>query len=74
MNTRGILVELEAQKDRLERAITALGGSAGRWHRSAGAIETVGTRRRRRRLSAAAKKRISAAMKKAWAERKRNAA
>ena len=73
MNTRGILAELQAQKDRLDTAIAALSGSSGRGRRTAGAIPTSGTRRGRRRLSAAAKKRISAAMKKAWAARKRAA-
>jgi hypothetical protein len=69
MDTRGILAELEAERDRLDRAIAALGGLRGGAH-SAGA-RANGTRRGRRRLSAASKKRISAAMKKAWAERKK---
>jgi hypothetical protein len=74
MNTQGILAELEAQKDRLDKAIAALGGSIGRGRSFAGVPITVGTRRRRRRLSGAAKKRISAGMKKAWAARKKAAA
>jgi hypothetical protein len=74
MDTRGILTELEAQKDRLDKAITALNGSGGRGQRSPGAIRRSGIRRRRRPLSAAAKNRISAAMKKAWARRKKTAA
>jgi hypothetical protein len=70
MDTRGILAELEAERDRLDRAIAALGGVRGAGH-SASAGRSIGTRRGRRRLSAASKKRISAAMKKAWAERKK---
>ncbi len=66
MDTREILAELEAEKDRLDRAIAALDGSTGRGRHS-------GTRRPRRQLSAAAKNRISAAMKKAWARRKKKA-
>ena len=72
MDTRGILAELEAERDRLDRAIAALGGARGGGH-SAGAGRLNGARRGRRRLSAASKKRISAAMKRAWAERKKAA-
>jgi hypothetical protein len=68
MDTQQILSELEAERDRLEQAISALKGSmSGR--RGAGPV--VKGRRGRRRLSAAAKRRISEMMKKRWAERKR---
>ncbi len=64
MNTQSIIEELTAERDRLEKAISALRrttpGSNGR--------------RGRRRLSAAARKRISAALKARWAKRKRAAA
>ncbi|SRR5258707_1244388 len=73
MGTREILAELEAEKDRLDRAIAALGGSAGSGRRLARVFRANGTRRPRRRLSAASKNRISAAMKKAWARRKKKA-
>ncbi len=73
MDTRAILAELEAEKDRLDRAIAALDGSAVRGRHAAGAFRVNGIRRPRRRLSAAAKNRISAAMKKAWARRKKKA-
>jgi hypothetical protein len=71
MDTQGILAELKAEIDRLDQAIDALSGSPGGRRNAAGAARIDGTRRRRRPLSAAAKKRISAAMKKAWAKRKR---
>lgn len=70
MDTHQIISELEAERDRLEQAISALRGSmAGR----RGPAGIVGGRRGRRRLSAAAKRRISEMMKKRWAERKRAA-
>lgn len=71
MDTQQIISELEAERDRLEQAISALRGSmSGR--RSVGAGPGRG-RRGRRHLSAAAKRRISEMMKKRWAERKRAA-
>jgi exonuclease VII small subunit len=66
MDTQQIITELEAERDRLEQAISALRGSMqGR--------RFVGGRGRRgrRHLSAAAKRRISEMMKKRWAERKK---
>jgi hypothetical protein len=65
MNIASIIAELEQQRDRLSAAIQALSESG----RSTG----VGKRgrRRRRHLSAAAKARISAAMRKTWAERRK---
>ena len=69
MDTQQIISELEAERDRLEQAISALRGSMN-GRRS---IAAVGGRRGRRHLSAAAKKRISEMMKKRWAERKRAA-
>jgi len=71
MDTQQIVSELEAERDRLEQAISALRGSmSGR--RGLAGIAGRG-RRGRRHLSAAAKKRISEMMKKRWAERKRAA-
>jgi len=71
MDTQQIITELEAERDRLDQAISALRGSlSGR----RGGVAVVGKGRRgRRRLSAAAKRRISEMMKKRWAERKRAA-
>jgi hypothetical protein len=72
MDTQQIINELEAERDRLEQAISALRGSMGGGRRSVSAGPGRG-RRGRRRLSAAAKRRISEMMKKRWAERKRAA-
>jgi hypothetical protein len=68
MDTQQIISELEAERDRLEQAISALRGSLS--GSRAGAAAGPG-RRGRRRLSAAAKRRISEMMKKRWAERKK---
>jgi hypothetical protein len=66
MDTQQIISELEAERNRLDQAISALRGSMrGRRGR-------IGAGRRgRRHLSAASKRRISEMMKKRWAERKR---
>jgi exonuclease VII small subunit len=66
MDTQQIITELEAERDRLEQAISALKGSM-QGRRPAGGRG----RRGRRHLSAAAKRRISEMMKKRWAERKK---
>jgi len=66
MDTQQIIMELEAERDRLDQAISALRGSLHARRVGAG-----GSRRGRRKLSAAAKRRISEMMKKRWAERKR---
>jgi len=66
MDTQQIISELEAERDRLEQAISALRGSL-----HARRVAGGRGRRGRRRLSAAAKRRISEMMKKRWAERKR---
>lgn len=62
-NSEEIIAELEAERDRISRAIEALsqtGAKAGR----------TGNRRDRR-LSNAARRRISLGMKRRWAERKK---
>ena len=65
MDTREILEELEATRDGLSRAISILGGQWG---------ARPGTRRGRRGpMSVTAKHRISEAMNKRWAERKKAA-
>jgi len=67
MDTQQIISELEAERDRLDQAISALRGSmSGRRGFGAGR-----GRRGRRHLSVAAKRRISEMMKKRWAERKK---
>jgi len=66
LNTQSIISELEAERDRLEQAISALKGNGQRFSRRG----PSGTGRRRR-LSAAARKRISDAQKKRWAAQKK---
>jgi hypothetical protein len=70
MDTQQIITELEAERDRLDQAISALRGSLSARRGTGGPGKG---RRGRRRLSAAAKRRISEMMKKRWAERKRAA-
>jgi hypothetical protein len=67
VDTAAIIAELEAERDRLNRAIAALQVSGGGRGRTI-AKEANG---RKRHLSAAARKRISEAMKKRWAARKK---
>jgi hypothetical protein len=64
LDTERIIANLEAERDRLEKAIAALKGSRPGKTRNG----------RRRHLSAAAKKRISDAQKKRWAAQKRGTA
>jgi hypothetical protein len=66
MDTATIIAELEAERDRLDSAIAALQGSKTRTR--SGRLDG-----RKRHLSAAARRRIGLAMKKRWAERKKNA-
>jgi len=69
VDTAAIIAELEAERDRLNNAINALQGSTRRRGRSR--IAAGPTNGRKRHLSAAARKRISEAMKKRWAARKK---
>jgi hypothetical protein len=73
LDKRSIIVELEAERDRLNSAITALQSS----HRNAGRGKATATatngRKGRRHLSAAARKKISDAQKARWAARKKKA-
>ena len=78
MDTRRILSDLRAERQRIDQAISALeslDGAAprtGRRGRPPAAAAAPG-RRRRRRMSAATRKRMSEMMKQRWAERKRRA-
>lgn len=65
MNTEIIIAELEQERDRLTAAIHALSGR--------GRGRSMGKRGRRKgdHLSAAARARISAAMRKTWADRRK---
>lgn len=78
MDTRRILSDLRAERQRLDQAISALeslDGAAprGRRGRPPAAAAAQPGRRRRRRMSAATRKRMSEMMKQRWAERKRRA-
>ena len=68
MNTQSIITELEAERDRLNSAISVLRGSQIRNLTLSGKPDG---RRRKRILSAAARLKIGQAMKKRWAERKK---
>ena len=71
LETQSILAELEAERDRLNDAISALRGGQSRGLTLSGKPDG---RRQKRRLSAAARLKIGQAMKKRWAERKKKAA
>ena len=71
-----IVGELKQQRDRIDRAISALEGGIGARKAANGRIKTGlrtanGRRKRKRRLSATARKRISEAAKARWAKAKR---
>jgi hypothetical protein len=65
MDTRAILRDLEEMRDQISHAISVLQDTAGGNGRRGS--------RKGRKLSAAARKRISNAMKKRWAARKKAA-
>jgi hypothetical protein len=71
MDTASIIAELEAERDRLNRALAALRGTGNTTRTATGKPDG---RKSKRTLSAAARKRIGEAMKKRWAERKKKAA
>ncbi len=79
MDTRKILSDLRAERDRLNQAIAALESldrTPGRGRRAktaAPAGKAAKRRRGRRHLSAATRKRMSEMMKARWAERKKKA-
>jgi hypothetical protein len=70
MDRATIIAELEAQRDRLNQAIAALRGNQNRTARTLSGTPDD----RKRKLSAAARKKISEALKKRWADRKKLAA
>jgi hypothetical protein len=73
MNTLSILNDLRQQRDRINKAITALeqGTGSNRRGRQLDRQPAGNGRRGRRKLSAAARKRISVAAKARWAKAKR---
>ncbi|MGC1398542.1 hypothetical protein [Candidatus Binatus sp.] len=73
-----LVADLAKERDRLGRAITALMGSAGKALSGGGKKKRVGrpkgsTTKKRKRggLTPAGRKRLSIAMKKRWAERRK---
>jgi len=69
METRTILAQLRSERERLDKAITALESLDGI---SAAAVKPkVAPGRRRGTMSPAARKRLSEMMKKRWAERRK---
>ena len=75
MDISNIVAELKSERDRLSRAIAALEGAAiGTAMKKAVAVVRRGPGRppkRRGGMSAEGRKRLSEAMKKRWAERRR---
>jgi hypothetical protein len=68
-----IVSELKRERDRIDRAIAALDGGGITAKQRKTASDLGATRKpRRRRLSAEGRKRISEAMKKRWAARRRS--
>jgi len=67
VDTAAIIAELESRRDQINSAIEALRSSGGK------RTKAKATNGRKRHLSAAARKRISDAMKKKWAQRKKTA-
>lgn len=67
MDSQQLIGELTNERSRIDNAIAALRGNVRTMNRT----NAVGTGKRRH-LSAAAKRTISLAMKKRWAERKKN--
>jgi hypothetical protein len=76
METARCIEELRAERDRIEKAITAMlgihstGNGRGRPPKSASS-STNGRRRRRNRLTPAGRQKLSMMMKKRWAERRK---
>lgn len=77
MDIQNILADLRSERERLDRAISALEGLGSQTRRrgrpvgSHLAATAAGPKRKRRHMSAASRKRISEMMKQRWAERKR---
>ena len=72
MDTNRILAELRAERDRIDRAITAIEAINSTGHRRVGRPPRAAEKPRRRgRLSAAARARIAAARRVRWAKVKR---
>ena len=72
MSLQQIVAELKAERDRLDKAITALNGVSNRPRRGRPpkAVQTSAKPRRRRRMSAAARRKLSRLLKQRWAQGK----
>lgn len=74
MDLQSIVSELKQERDRIDRAIAALNGTASRRKRATVTKSRVAARRPpKRHLTARGRKRLSVLMKKRWAERRRKA-
>lgn len=75
MDTKSILVQLKAERDRISQAIAALEtlDSTENNSRDIASAPKAPVARGRRKMSPAARKRISEMMKQRWAERKKKA-
>jgi hypothetical protein len=76
LDTRRIVSELKAERNRLDKAITALDGASTTSAPVAvvnDATSTNGAQAPRRHWTAAGRKRLSMLMKKRWAERRKKA-
>jgi len=75
LNIEAIVVELKRERDRIDRAISALERTFSEAARSGAKLHKApAAKRKRGRLSAEGRKRISQMMKKRWAERRKKAA
>ncbi len=82
MDTKQLLSELRAERDRISQAIAAIENLGGADRQASGRGKTTARAGRpaaskppvRRKMSRAARKRISEAAKRRWAERKKAAA
>ena len=71
MNTKGILTQLRAERDRIDRAIAAIVGLNSTGRRRVGRPPRAARKvRRRGRMSAAARRKMSRLMKQRWAQGK----
>jgi hypothetical protein len=73
MDVQNILGDLKKERDRIDRAISALEGLGSGRRRGRPIGSHSAAKRPRRHMSAASRKRISEMMKQRWAERKKKA-
>jgi hypothetical protein len=70
MDTNKILAELRTERDRIDRAISALEAVNSTGRRRAGRPPRAAVTRRRGRMSAAARRKMSRLLKQRWAQGK----